>query len=107
MSKIIEIPCGGGTILVEVETPDGIVKTGRMGEWLVEQKEQAFDQVKEVIGGGCQVLIGALQELAAREKAVERATLEFGLQFTGEGKAFVVKAAAQASIKVSLSLKYS
>jgi hypothetical protein len=53
------------------------------------------------------VLIGALQELAAQEKALERATLEFGLQFSGEGKVFVVKATAQASIKVSLSLKYS
>ena len=107
MSKLIEMPCGKSTILVEVETPEGIIRTSRAGDWLVEKKEEAFDKVKEVIGGGCQVLIGALEELAGREKAVERATLEFGLQFSGEGKAFVVKAAAQASIKVSLSLKYS
>ncbi len=106
MSKLIEMPGKKGNITVEVETPEGeIVPVGKKGEWLAEKVEQNFDKVKEVILNSCDVLTGALKDLAEKESALESASLEFGIKFTGEGKAFLVKTAAEGSIRVSIALK--
>ena len=105
MSKLIKMPCGENNIVIEVETPEGIIETSKTGERIIESVPQAFESVKNVLTEGCSVLTGAIKKFAEQENSLETATLDFGLQFTAEGNVFLVKTAAQASIKVSLVMK--
>lgn len=107
MSKLIEMPCKDGSIIVEVETTEGeiVPVKKKTGERLVEKVEQAFDKVESVIVNSCAVLTNALKNLAEKEPTLETATLEFGFQLTGEGNIYMVKTAAQGSIRVSMNLK--
>lgn len=106
MSKLIKMPCGEGNIVIEVETPEDIIQTSRTtGERVIKSVTQAFESVENVLTAGCTVLTAAMKRLAEREKNLEKATLDFGLQFTAEGNVYLVKTAAQASIKVSLVMK--
>jgi hypothetical protein len=110
MSKLIGMPFEKQTIFVEVEateddTEDEIVQVSKTGERIVKKVEQAFDKVEDVITDSSMVLTRALKKLADKEPALESALLEFGLQFSGSGQAYIVKTAAQGSIKVSMTLK--
>jgi hypothetical protein len=105
MSKLIKMPCGDSNIVIEVETPEDIIETSKTGQRIIDSVPQAFETVENVLTAGCTVLTGALKKLAEQEESLEKATFDFGLQFTAEGNVFLVKSAAQASIKVSLVMK--
>ena len=90
MSKLIEMPSEKETILVEVETTeDEIVPVSRTGERITQKVEQAFEKVEDIITDSCTVLTHALKKLAEKEPALESASLEFGLQFSGSGQAYI------------------
>ena len=106
MSKLIQMPYQDGSIIVEVETTEGeIVPVGKTGERIAKTVEQAFEKVEDVIVNSCTVLTGALKKLAEKEPTLESASLECGFQFSGEGNIYMVKTAAQGSIKVTMNLK--
>lgn len=106
MSKLIQMPYQGGSIVVEVETAEGeIVPVSKAGERLVTEAKEAFDKVEGVIVDSCAVLTGALKRLSEKEPTLESASVECGFQFTGEGNIYMVKTAAEGSIKVTLNLK--
>lgn len=106
MSKLIQLPSQFGPIIVEVETTeDEIVPVGKMGERVISEAKEAFEKVEEVIVNTTLVMTSTLKKLAAKEPALETAALEYGFQFTGEGSIYMVKVAAEASIKVSINLK--
>lgn len=106
MSQLIQMPCQDGTIIIEVETPENeVIPVSKSGERVVKEIKESFEKIESVIVSSCTVLTGALKNLAAKEPALEKASLEFGLQLTAEGNIYLVKTAAQGSIKVSLDLK--
>lgn len=107
MSKLIQMPCKDGTIIVEVETIESeiVPVKKKTGERIIEKVEQAFDKVEDVLMNNCIVLTNALKNLAEKEPNLESATMELGFQLTGEGNIYMVKTAAQGSIKILLNLK--
>ena len=108
MSKLIQMPYQDGSIVVEVETTEGeIIPVSRTGERLIKEAQEAFDKVEGVIVDSCTLLTGALKRLAEKEPTLESASVECGFQFTGEGNLYLVKTAAEGSIKVTLNLKLS
>ena len=106
MSKLIKMPSEDGSIVVEVETAEGeIIQVSKTGERIIEEAKEAFERVESAIIDTGSKLSRALKNLAEKEPSLESASLEFGLQFTGEGNIYLVKTAAQGSIKVSINLK--
>ena len=106
MSKLIKMPSEDGSIIVEVETTeDEIIPVSRKGERLIEEAEEAFEKVESAIINTGSKLSRALKKLAEEEPSLDSASLEFGIQFTGEGNIYLVKTAAQGSIKVSINLR--
>ena len=106
MSKLIKMPTKEGSIIVEVETAEGeIIPVSKTGERVIEEANEAFEKVESAIIDTGSKLSRALKNLAEKEPSLESASLEFGLQFTGEGNIYLVKTAAQGSIKVSINLK--
>lgn len=106
MSKLIKVPSEGGYVIVEVETTeDEIIPVGKKGERIIEEAKETFDKIENVITDIGAKLSRALKDLAKKESTLESASLEFGLQFTGEGNVYLVKTTAQGSIKVSINLK--
>ncbi len=106
MSKLIKMPSKEGSIIVEVETTeDEIIPVTKIGERIIEEAKEAFEGVESAIIDIGSKLSRALKNLAEKEPSLESASLEFGIQFTGEGNVYVVKTAAQGSIKVSINLK--
>ncbi|UCE05852.1 MAG: hypothetical protein JSW07_20050 [bacterium] len=106
MSKLIKMPSEDGSIIVEVETTEGeIIPVSKKGERIIEEAKEAFEKVENVIISTGSKLSRALKNLAEKEPSLESASLEFGLQFSGEGNIYLVKTAAQGSIKVSINLK--
>ncbi|MBD3386514.1 hypothetical protein GF407_16540 [candidate division KSB1 bacterium] len=105
MSKLIKMPTEEGSIIVEVESPgDELVKVSRSGERIIEETGEAFEKVESAIVETGSRLSRALKKFAETEPTLESASLEFGLQFTGEGNIFLVKTAVTGTIKVTLSL---
>lgn len=106
MSKLVKIPYKDGHILVEVETAEGeIVPVGKKGERIVEQAKESLEKAENIIINGCALLSGSLKKLAEKDPLLESASMEFSLQFTAEGNAYIVKTSAQGSIKVSINLR--
>ena len=91
---------------MEVETAEGeIIPVSKTGERVIEEANEAFEKVESGIIDTGSKLSRALKNSAEKEPSLQSASLEFGLQFTGEGNIYLVKTAAQGSIKVSINLK--
>lgn len=106
MSKLVRMPHRNGSIIIEVETPENeIIQVSKTGEWIIANAKESFEKVENVISDGCSILSKALKNLAEKDPALESASLEFGIQFTAEGNAYVVKSAANGAIKVLVNLK--
>ena len=106
MSKLIQMPSQFGPIIVEVETTeDEIVPVSKTGERIISEAKETFDKVEDVIANSSLVMTNALKNLAKKEPALDTASLEYGFQFTGEGNIYMVKVAAEGSIKVNINLK--
>ena len=107
MSKLIKMPSKEGAIIVEVETTeDKIIPVSKKGERIIEEAKEAFERVESAIIDTGSKLSRALKNLAEKEPSLESASLEFGLQFTGEGNIYLVKTAAQGSIKLKFDSKW-
>ena len=103
MRKLIEVKTGPGTILVEtddIKLPSEVIKAGG-------RVEKNIDKMLERLQPFCESIINNFQKLTLKPTT---ASAEFGLNFTFEGNVFVVKASAEATVKVTLNwtldLKY-
>ena len=91
MPKLIEMPHNDGAILVEFDTADdGITSVSKIGEIIIKQIENKFDKVEDVIVNGGSILVNAVKKLAEQESKVDSATIEFGLNFTADGNAYII-----------------
>ncbi len=106
MSKLVEMKLGESTILVEAAEDDLRLLGAR--EDVLGAVDKAYEKlVQNEIVQNCRVLIGAFEQLKEQSLAPSKGTAEFGLQFTGEGNVYLVKASAQASIKITLEWQLS
>lgn len=106
MSKLVKMKLGENTILVEAADDD--LRLVSAGDEVLDAVDKAYEKlVQNEVVENCRVLIGAFEKLKEQSIAPSKGTAEFGLQFTGEGNIYLVKASAQASIKITLEWQLS
>ncbi len=113
MSKLVKMKLGNSTVLVEapddVQPEDGgSTRLSITGDDVIDALDKTYDElVQNEIVENCRVLTLAFEKLREQSLAPSTATAAFGLQFTGEGNIYLVKASAQASITITLEWQLS
>ena len=112
MSKLVTMKLGNSTVLVEasddVQPPDVPERLSLAGDNVIDALDKTYDElVQNEIVENCRVLTLAFEKLREQSIAPDKATATFGLQFTGEGNIYLVKASAQASITITLEWQLS
>ena len=103
MAQYIQFPTAdGGTILVEVEEPEGAVVPAARAGGVPEKARQTFEAAMERIRPVAGTLIAKLRGLHDPPDEVE---VEFGLKMSAEAGAVVAAAGAEANYKVTLTWK--
>ena len=107
MSKLVRMKLGDSTVLVEapddVQAPGDSTRLSVVGDDVIDALDKTYDElVQNEIVENCRVLTLAFEKLREQSIAPDKATAAFGLQFTGEGNIYLVKASAQASITITL-----
>lgn len=72
----------------------------------VDKAVKALEGVSDTIKGYCTTVMRTFREMSESMRP-DRATVEFGIQLSAEGNAFVVKGSAQANLKVTAEWKLS
>ncbi len=104
MQQLIEFPLAdGGSILVEVDAPEGggLVPASRGGE-TVAKAQQTFEAALDKVRPAAGAIITKLRALHDPPDEVE---VEFGLKMSAEAGAFVAAAGVEANYKVTLTWK--
>jgi len=104
MKQLVEFPLeDGGSILVEVETPEtaGMVPASRGGE-VVAKAQQTFEAALEKVRPAAGAIIAKLRALHDPPDEIE---VEFGLKMSAEAGAIVAAAGVEANYKVTLTWK--
>ena len=98
-SKLIELSDG---LLIEVSASED--DANPISSTYVEKVENAFSQIDEVLTTVSNSLASNWHKFN-EQTAVEKATIELGVGFEGEGNIFVTKAKANANLTITLELK--
>ncbi len=98
MFELQEVSCGEhGNILIEAMKTDGkLEKVGLLRDGL----ETAFDEVLQTVNIVCQSFVEKLDNIDKRP-APKKCSIEFGIQISTGGRAFVVQASSTANFKVN------
>lgn len=106
MSRLIKLQYGDRTILVEAEPQkDEIEEIG--AEEQVQKVHDTLGAISDIVIAYATEISKALEGLQIDANRLESAKLELGVKFTGSGNAFVVKAAADASLRITLTWECS
>lgn len=84
----------------------GAHKAGAVGKMFASVNEVFDKVVQNEIVENCTMLAGAFEELRSQSSPPTKATVEFGLELSGEGNIYLVKSAVAASIKVSVEWNF-
>jgi hypothetical protein len=99
MPKLLEFESSDGPVLFQVAPAQNeVAAVSKAGEVV----EKVASTMGEVLAVAARVAEGFHE--AIREAPVDKATLEFGLQFTAKGRLYVVESEAQGAIKVTLDV---
>ena len=98
-TKLIELEDG---TLIEVEVPGNEVQPISGG--FADKVSSTFDKIQPLLVRTIRPIAAAWQELS-QDMDIERAEIELGLSFEGEGNLYVTRSSAGANLKVTLSLK--
>ncbi|MGV0583731.1 CU044_2847 family protein [Mycobacteroides chelonae] len=99
MDKYLEFSSQDGPILVRVaESPGDVVAVSR-AEDLVEKTATSMRQAFAMAAGVAHDFHDAI-----KKSPVDSATVEFGVQFTGKGRLYIVESEAQCAFKVTLNV---
>lgn len=90
--------------LVEVEALEN--EPQQIAADQVKKVKQTVENIDSVLVAVCQPVIASWKQLN-KEVNVEKAEVELGLSFEGEGNVYITKAKAGANITVRLTLKYT
>jgi phosphosulfolactate synthase (CoM biosynthesis protein A) len=97
MGKIVELQTGKNAVLIEssdVGYEGGVVQATGLN------LQKNLDQMLERLQPFCESIIKNFEALSKKPTA---ASAEFGLNISGEGNLFVVKASGEATIKITLN----
>ncbi len=99
MSGLQEISCGShGRILIETRPMQAGGKPEKMG--LIQGGlKTAFDEVFQSVYNVCQAFTKKLDDIEVT-RPPKKCSIEFGIQISTSGKAFIVEATSQANFKV-------
>ena len=92
--------------LVEVEVPEGQVQEISGG--FAKRVDATFAQIRPLILKTCRPIVGAWKDLRqelGQDMDIDRAEVDLGLSFEGEGNLYITKSKAAANITVKLVLK--
>jgi len=88
-------------VLLEVDAPGDQVE--QLAGGLAHKVNSSLSSIESILANACRPIISSWKQLD-EEMLVERAEIEMGLSFEGEGNAYITKARAGANITVRLSL---
>lgn len=97
-TRLIELEDG---TLVEVQVPDEQVE--QISGGFAKRVDATFAQIKPLILKTCKPIAESWQTLN-QDIQVERAEVEIGLSFEGEGNLYVTRSTASANITIRLTL---
>ena len=108
MKRLVEFPLQeGGTLLVEVDEPEGyaetttrggVVKASRPSE-IADKAKDTFEDALDKIRPAAQSIIDKLREL---HDAPDEIGVEFGIKLSAEAGMFIASASVEANYKVTL-----
>ncbi len=98
-TKLIELE---DSTLIEIEVAKGEARPIAGG--FAEKVSSTFARIQPILIKTCRPIIAAWHELN-QEMLIEKAEIELGLSFEGEGNIYVTKTKAGANLTVKLSLK--
>ena len=98
-TKLIELDDG---ILIEIDAPEDDVQ--QISGGFVERVNTNIDKIESILTKVTKPISNAWQKID-EEVDIEKATVELGLSFEGEGNLFVTKSTAGANLTVTLELK--
>jgi len=104
-NKLIELEDG---IIVEIqdvlnEIPEAI---SIEGDKEISKVEKAFQNVENVIVKSADTINNAWIKMNEKMQA-DKASIEFGLSFTGKGNVYFVEASATANLKITINWDFS
>ncbi len=100
-TRLIKLQDGN---LVEVEASPS--EPQQISSRQVKQVKETIENIDSVLVAVCQPVVASWKQLN-QEVNVEKAEVELGLSFEGEGNIYITKAKAGANITVRLTLKYA
>ena len=98
-TKLVELENG---ILVEVDVPGEQIE--QISGGMAERVDATIEKIKPLLVNAVKPVALAWQELN-QDATIERAEVELGLSFEGEGNIYITKAKAGANLTVKLVLK--
>jgi hypothetical protein len=98
MGKLVKLDTGHGTILIESSISESSGTLQQAGG-ITDVKKKLVD-ILDVISPISESIIGSVDRLSKKPDSI---TAEYGLSITAEGNIFVVKAAVEASLKVTFA----
>ena len=100
MLRLIKMKCDDTEIWVEVEEigSEDRPQMASVSESM-EKAVRSFENISDTIRAYCASLVKTFKRFD-KEMAPDRIRAEFGLKVSGEGNVFVVKSAAEASLKI-------
>lgn len=97
--KLIQLEDG---TLVEVEVADNQVQ--EISSKFADRVNTTFEKIKPILVQTCAPIADAWNEINSRLE-IEKAEVEIGFSFEGEGNIYVTKARASSNLTVKLTLK--
>ena len=104
MKRLVEFPLEqGGSVLVEVDEPSAGPVTRGLGKdrlGVAEHADKTFEQATAAVAPAATSLIARLR---STDDPPDEIGVEFGVQLSAQGGAFIASMAAQANFRVSMS----
>jgi hypothetical protein len=102
MTNLMQINCGDTEIWIEAEGEIIPKKKARRVSVSESMKKTmlSYEEISNTINAYCTSLVGTFKGFQA-EYAPDRIKAEFGLKLSGEGNVYVVKSAAEGSLKIT------
>lgn len=97
-TKLIELE---DSILVEVEVPEDQAK--QISGSLADRVDSTFDKIRPVLVKTCRPIAAAWKEIN-QEMLIEKAEVQIGFSFEGQGNLYVTKSTAGANLTVKIIL---
>jgi hypothetical protein len=102
MSRLVRLQTEYGPILIESSEGEG-QGTVRLAGGTIDKKKKIEELIRE-INPLSELIIGSVHKLSKKPDSINA---EFGLNLNVEGSLYVVKAAAEATIKVTYSWSFA